>query len=371
MNDGPHPDSIRLLETLNIFAVRANYMAQFRDYLESEGIDTSEQVELPLFIRPNREFLGRGLLIPRLPDDGQNFQANEVVMLQYDAGVSQVAVTMSATVQALSSHGSGLTDASASSGGEQRIPAESLDLVDWDDACLALMEHKEARRLGNLVIRQGALRGILEGEAAYQLIAEESVAKPGNQAEWERLQEAVVNILRTYADALYRHRQAKWESNHLVYKTLDEGDPNLRFNFNVGEEAGRYVVKVSRQHAELIAEIEQLIADCDALYDDDQGKLPRIHFDRHLYQPLLVESFDGKINTSPAGLRESEAEIRRRPETLLRQRLIGWRGAVSAEKPEPGQGGGIFSRARDSSLISFSGYGQATGNASCSWNRTA
>ena len=304
LNGGPHPDSIRLLETLNIFAVRANYMAQFRDYLESEGIDTSEPVELPLFIRPNREFLDRGLLIPRL-GDGQDFQAGEVVMLEYDAGVSKVSITMSAAVQELTSHGSGLTDASASSGSEQQIPAESLDLVDWNEACLALMEHKEGKQLGNLVIQQGALRGILE-KKAYQLFTEKSVVRPSSQVEWERLQEAVVSILRTYADVLYRRRQAQWESNHLVYKTLDEDDPNLRFNFNVGEEAGRYIVKVSREHAGLIAEIEQLIADCDALYRDDQGKLPRIHFDRHLYQPLLVESFDGKIKMSPAGLQESE-----------------------------------------------------------------
>ena len=307
LNGGPHPDSIRLLETLNIFAVRANYMAQFRDYLESEGIDTSEPVELPLFIRPNREFLDRGLLIPRL-GDGQDFQAGEVVMLEYDAGVSKVSITMSAAVQELTSHGSGLTDASASSGSEQQIPAESLDLVDWNEACLALMEHKEAKQFSNLVIQQGALRGILERKA-YQLFTEECVVRPSSRIEWMRLQEAVVNILRTYADALYRHRRAKWESNHLVYKTLAEDDPNLRFNFNVGEEAGRYIVKVSRQHENLIEEIERLIADCDALYDDDQGKLPRIHFDRHLYQPLLVESFDGKIRMSPAGLPESEQQF--------------------------------------------------------------
>ena len=307
LNGGPHPDSIRLLETLNIFAVRANYMAQFRDYLESEGIDTSEPVELPLFIRPNREFLDRGLLVPRL-GDGQDFQAGEVIMLQYDDNVSKVSVTMSAAVQELTSHGSGITDASASSGSEQRIPAESLDLVDWNEVWLALLEHKEARQLGNLVIQQGALRDIFE-KKAYQLFIEESVVRPRSQIEWERLQEAVVNILRTYADALYRHRQAKWESNHLVYKTLAEDDPNLRFNFNVGEEAGRYIVKVPREHANLIEEIEQLIADCDALYDDDQGKLPRIHFDRHLYQPLLIESFDGKIKMSPAGLPESERQF--------------------------------------------------------------
>ena len=46
-------------ETLNIFALRANYMAQFRDYLESEGISTQELVELPLFIEPNQDFLSR------------------------------------------------------------------------------------------------------------------------------------------------------------------------------------------------------------------------------------------------------------------------------------------------------------------------
>ena len=40
LDGAPHPDHIRLLETLNIFALRANYMAQFRDYLESEGINT-------------------------------------------------------------------------------------------------------------------------------------------------------------------------------------------------------------------------------------------------------------------------------------------------------------------------------------------
>ncbi len=33
---GEHPPHIKLLETLNIFAVRANYMAQFRNYLERE-----------------------------------------------------------------------------------------------------------------------------------------------------------------------------------------------------------------------------------------------------------------------------------------------------------------------------------------------
>ena len=62
--DGSHPDQIGLLETLNIFAVHANYMVQFRDYLKREGVPTEGLLELPLFIRTNRAFLDKGLVIP-------------------------------------------------------------------------------------------------------------------------------------------------------------------------------------------------------------------------------------------------------------------------------------------------------------------
>ncbi len=73
---GDHPEHLRLLETLNIFAVRANYMAQFRDYLEREGVEVEPAIELPLFILANKQFLQRGLLVPR-PPEGRNFAAEK------------------------------------------------------------------------------------------------------------------------------------------------------------------------------------------------------------------------------------------------------------------------------------------------------
>jgi hypothetical protein len=81
--DGDHPRHIRLLETLNIFAVRANYMAQFRDYLEREGVEIEGCVELPLAIRPNTNFLAEGLVIPRLPAD-RSFAAERMILLAPD-----------------------------------------------------------------------------------------------------------------------------------------------------------------------------------------------------------------------------------------------------------------------------------------------
>ena len=180
--------------------------------------------------------------------------------------------------------------------------------MDWEKAYLRLLEHKDTKGFSNLLIRMELLRPILEaGEDAYLLGAEASVVIPKSHDDRQRLQEAVTNILRRYADALYRRRQAHWESEHLAYHKLAHTDDNFRFNVGEHENAGKYIVKVPREKSDLAKQIEKLIADCNSLYREGQGALPRIHFDRHLYQPLLVE--DGGITSSPPGLRESERKF--------------------------------------------------------------
>ncbi len=313
--DGEHPDYIKLLETLNIFAVRANYMAQFRDYLEREGVATEGLLELPLFIRPNEDFLNKGLVIPRV-DDGRDFSANTAVVLEPDPNVRQVSVDMSAKVHRLDSSKDGPMDAKASAGAEVLIPPARLALVDCESIYLDLLEYKMQKGWENLLVQPDAPRKILEyrreSGALYSLRAEDAVVNPQSLADLKRLQEAATNIVRKYADALYWHRREQWDSENLVYKTLDEREPNLRFNVSDAEDssAGQYMVGVPRSETALIQEIEKLIADSRELYDNEAaaGALPRIHFDRHLYQPLLLES-DAKVKISPLGLNKSEQQF--------------------------------------------------------------
>ena len=301
-----HPEHIELLETLNIFAIRANYMAQFKDYLQREGVPTEGRLELPLFIRPNREFLDKGLVVPRV-DEGRDFKTEAEVVLEYAEGVGPVSIDVSAKVQSLDSGGSGVDESSASSGQKTVISDDSLAIVDWDKAYLSLIEHKERRGMDNLMILPAALKPIMEaGKKAYLLVAEESLTEPTSAEEWGRLQDTVAGILRLYADRLYRRSRERWESAHMVYKTLDETDANFRFNKIREGSRGRYIVGVESSKQELIAEIEALIDDCRALYESDDDNLPRIYFDHHLYQPLLVEKDGTPLKMSPPGLTESE-----------------------------------------------------------------
>ena len=307
LDDGLHPSDINLLETLNIFALRADYMGKFRSYLEDEGIFTHETLELPLFDLPKDDILNKGLVIPRL-DKGRKFSTQETVLLQHDANIRPVSVVMSTKVQQIASGQDGVTDTDASSGLERLIPLTSLDLVDWDSVYLALLEYKDSKGLSNLLVQPGLLRPILEGNSkTYRLVAEEFIVAPRSFGDRQRLQEAVTNILRKYADSLYRHHLARWESDNLTYQELDYSDSNFRFNFSETDGAGRYIVKVPIDKVELIQEIEKLLDDFSALSLEDREALSYIHFDRHLYQPLLIE-VDGVIS-SPPGLRKSESRF--------------------------------------------------------------
>lgn len=305
--EGSHPAWVPLLETLNIFAVRANYMSQFRDYLEQEGVETEEAVELQLSIWPNEQFLERGLVVPRA-EEGRDFARETTLLLEVDPEV-QVSVDMSAKVQALESDAAGLQESEVRSGSHQTILDKSLALIDWEQAYLALLEYKERKGMENLVVSPGAVQGIIEN-GNYRLVADEAVVTPRVFKERTLLQEAVMRVLRKYINSFYRRQREKWESDNLVYKTLDADDPNLALNREMVREwtEGTYVLKVKKSETDLLTSIEKLREDVDRLCKSETGELPRIYFDRHLYLPLLLKQND-KLTASPPGLEESEEQF--------------------------------------------------------------
>ena len=153
-----HPNDIQLLETLNIFALRADYMTQFRRYLDEEGVDTDDTLDLPMLIQPNQEFLNKGLVIPRI-DEGSDFAGQETVLLQLNSEVRPIYVNMSAQADQIASNVNSNV-VRAQSGVSQQIPMESLDSVDWGAAYLAVLEYKQTKRFSNLLIQPQRLRPI-------------------------------------------------------------------------------------------------------------------------------------------------------------------------------------------------------------------
>ncbi|RLF61878.1 MAG: restriction endonuclease subunit R [Thermoplasmata archaeon] len=304
--DGPHPKHIDSLETLNIFAVRANYMAQFREYLEREGVETEPVIELPLFTWINEPALKKELVIPRTPE-GRDFATEKRLVLEYDKPI-KVRVDMSVKVQAMTSTDTGLREVRVQSGAERQIPPESLALVDWEQVYLDLLDYKTRKGWRNLVIRPETPRQLM-GQIAYTLVADEAVVRPKTFAERPLLQQAVSNILRKYLDTFYRRHRERWETKTMEYRPLDENDPNLAFNRDrVAEGKAAYIVKVKRSDEDLVRAIQKLLEETERLYRAEDHDLPRIYFDRHLYLPLLVQEAD-EPKTVPPELNKNEAQF--------------------------------------------------------------
>jgi len=308
--DGQHPKYIPLLETLNIFAIRANYMAQFREYLEREGVETGGHVELPLAIKPNAEFLGKGLLIPRLPA-GKTFITEDDMVLVPDKAI-KVNLDISVKVQYMSSLSGDLRAVAVRTAYEQVIPNKSLDLIDWKAAYINLLEFKGEKGFTNLVIQPQIPRKLLEinNPRIYQLIADENVVKPRSFAEVSILQDTVQSILRKYTEKYYHVCQERWDTKNMYYGPLDASNPNFR----------NYVVRINRNETKLIAAVKQLIDESKTIYEAEVKALPNIYFDRHLYQPLLIERGDA-IRSDPPGLNDGEQRFVRDVKKYLNQEL--------------------------------------------------
>ncbi len=300
--DGNHPAGIAPLETLNVFGLRANYMVKFRETLEREGVDPEGYEELPaLPILKNEEFLREGLMIPRPPDE--EFLHSENVELGFDENIS-VSLDLSARLQTGRMQEGRLEAGTAKSGQEPRqIERRYLAMLDWREIYLDLLEYKSTKGLWNLNIPSNLPRTLMEEhQSFYRLAADQETVEPETFAGLGELREVVQSLLRKYVEKFYHLHQQRWDSERMTVEPLSPDHANF----------ADYRVMVRRSSRELIEEITNLVQTSGTVYRTEaQGPpLPRLIFDRHLYQPLVLEG-DDRLKTTPVGLNDSEKNFLR------------------------------------------------------------
>jgi len=301
------PDYIELLETLNIFGLRADYMAQFRSYVEEEGVDT-HVVEVYVPIHLNEDFLNEGLVVPRISST-KDFTDQETIFLSHDCSIDPVSLSLFPQVSYYSSELENSIQLSDNSKYTSTIPPESLSLLDWQEIYCELLKYKQESSYSNVVILPHEIQNIIYNKnTVYTLHAPDSVTKPKSLGNIRRLQHAVTSLLCLYLRAFYKKSRLRWESSNMVYQNLDETDLNFQFNASVLGDVSSYIVKVSQKTPQLAMQIQQLIKLSDSLKEDTNDILPRMYYDRHLYYPILIRE-NVHVSSSPPGLVESEKKF--------------------------------------------------------------
>jgi hypothetical protein len=292
---GTHPAGIDLLERLNIFAIRANYMTQFQEYLEREGVEPLGEIELKLPIKRNDDFLNKQLIAPRLPKESR-FDVSERILLQpWEA--AKVVMDVSVHVESIGSARGAYQTGSYIGGAERWLPPDQFVWLDWERLYLDMLEFKEERGFHNLLIRPEHPREILAAKEPrlYGLVCDESLLKPTRAEHATRLHNVMAGVLKKYVESFYRKQQQRWDSSKMVYAALKKDDENFQ----------DYVVKLPKSDKGLIQTVNEAISEWKKAMKRLSTDLPNIHFDRHLYQPLLI-SKGARTRAVPPALNESE-----------------------------------------------------------------
>ena len=302
--DDTPPDFLRTLETLNIFGIQANYMEQFRDHLDAEGIDLGDYRPIKLPIKINKEFLAKNLLIPHFPESG--FSEEQFLRLSGEEKVN-VQLNLIPKVDIISSlQEGGIRDSLNIR--PRTIENKYLDLVDWNHVYFELMEYKQQQKWTNIIFNANVLKSIIEGNN-YELYCPEGLVNPSKFEDLHLLEEIVVSILKKYLKLFYSWKKNLWMRKNITIVKLDSEHGNLTFK--------EYNLKVEKKEFDYIVQEEKIPyrtdAEWETLIPKDEEKMlvgnriKRMRFDRHIYQPLLLKPVD--IETHPEGLNPGETEF--------------------------------------------------------------
>lgn len=293
--EGERPDYLSVLETLNIFGIRADYMTEFREYLEKEGVETRyKKHEIP--IRIEEKFLEKDLKVPRVEED-RDFQKEVNLELEPDEDLKPK-VDLRPRIQVEESVETKTGEERRDS--EKEINPELLTLINWNRVYFDILKYKNQKEYKNLRIEKDVLKEIME-KGLYRLYCSEECVSPTQFRDIEQVERTVKTVLRSYIKSFYSEREEEWESTHMEYKTLDKNDGNLSF--------GSYNLKVPKSKEKLLGDIQDLLEKKEKLYKEELGDL-NVYFDRHIYQPLLLKyNEDIKIEPYGASLNEGERKF--------------------------------------------------------------
>lgn len=280
------PKNIETLETLNIFGIRADYMRQFQEYLEEEGLPANEdRIE---FVLPVIKNLGSKKLKMIRLRDGIDFKKNgpKPVLDEPPDFLARhrVVVDWYPKLQAIAS-GAGRTSAQAAERDCVFFEEAHLAFLDFDAIYFELQQFKNERAWHNLNLSRNNLATLLGRKDWYVLHIPKEEMQFRSFQQIQRWQEIAVALFKKYLDRYYKFRKQAFESDHLEYRELSEDDPNF---------INEYRLLVEQSREEIIHKLEEIkgLIGAGRLRNVEFQSLHAIAFGHHLYQPLIYVGND-------------------------------------------------------------------------------
>jgi len=301
------PRHIGVVETLNVFGVRADYMKQFREYLEEEGVkgkDDCMEIKIPCIRN-----LGRvKLKYPHLKQ-GVSFKkdAPRPVFGEPDDYLLSrpIIVNWYPRIEAMRSKGAGIQVVAALH--TAKLGPLQCAFLDYEALYFELQRHKNERCYYNLNIEKDALAALLGRSDWYELYIPPEELEFTSFEKVRIWQEIASTLLKKYCDNFYNARRMDYEKDKLEYRYLDEVEAELLANGRPGNLFDEYTFLVEKSRVDIIEKLKELKAQIESgnFADWEFRSTFSFNFDRHLYKPL-IHIKDSELKVMPVALNDGE-----------------------------------------------------------------
>lgn len=276
-----------ILETLKIFGIKAEYVKKFEEELHKQ--DIYPPVSIPLRIKTNKEFLSQELIIPKIETE----KYDELVMLKKDDNLYIPSLDTTSKFEIGVSGSENMQEVKVDT--MSKNLRDFQEYINWDELYFELLQYKNERNFTNLYIEKNILKDIINN-FNFSIKVDRDFDFY-NFSDYSIVQKWALALFKKYIKSFYIKHRDYWYNENLGVGLVREKNELFQ----------DYTVEIEKKpdNLKLIDEIDKLIKKGDKIYKGERTKLPTVYFDRHLYQPLIVDE-NQAVKSSPPPLNTSE-----------------------------------------------------------------
>jgi hypothetical protein len=288
------PKVLPLLETLNIFGLRADYMQQFKDYLEQEGLPTDNTDEhITIEILPTLSDLSEKKLKYLKVKDGANFKKDIIVEIDNSSGISLVNLNWYPRIQILNSAKTNeiLKVTTYETGS---LTDKHISFLDWDHIYFEIQKFKSERSWYNVNISKHSLKNILHASNWYQLYIPPQELEFSDYNKVRVWQELAISLLKSLIERVVNFHKNRYYSDKMETAILDSTNPNFEkeYHFYIEKSATVLIDKIKNLKQKLINnEVSgnfRIDNNFNALVENIHLYQPLIYLQRNQYKEVLA-----------------------------------------------------------------------------------
>lgn len=306
------------IEQLNIFGLKANYMDEFRKYLENEGVPSTEMFDFLLPTIKDNRHIGKKLKVLRVRED-KDFKRETKQALKLDtrdAIVKSIVVNLYAKAQVI-----GIEPETSDFTLKPNIhtfASKELAFIDMDKVFIELIRYKNERNYFNLAIEKNSITDFFHSKEWYKLEAPKGYFDVKQFSDFERIQDVFITLLKKYTDSFYKYHKNNWEKDFMVYRELEDNEVNFLSEYKISIES-------TDENSDLIEKILHLKDDLEHQRlpkNIDIGFFKSFIAPTHLFNPLFYKEGTKAVRITPIELNQGEMEFVEDLESYLAENPI-------------------------------------------------